>query len=96
MEDFKAMIAEAKNAVAQEHGFTADIVEDSHKYQRMIDDAQLSTAEELKRMREQMEASNKEQDKQNKKAMRVSISALVVGILTLIATILFGALQVLH
>lgn len=60
-------------------------------------------AEDLKQLRQQFEESqrkqeikDREQEKENKKNQFYSASALVVGILTLAATIIFGILQVTH
>ena len=60
-------------------------------------------AEDLKQLRQQFEESqqkqeikDREQSKENKKNQFYSASALVVGILTLAATIIFGILQVTH
>ena len=60
-------------------------------------------AEDVKQLRQQFEESqqkqeikDREQAKENKKNQFYSASALVVGILTLAATIIFGILQVTH
>ena len=60
-------------------------------------------AEDLKQLRQQFEEirqkqeiKDREQAKENKKNQFYSASALVVGILTLAATIIFGILQVTH
>ena len=59
--------------------------------------------QELAQMRRQFEESqskqeikDREQAKENKKNQFYSASALVVGVLTLAATIIFGILQVTH
>jgi hypothetical protein len=58
---------------------------------------------ELAQLRRQFEESqrkqeikDREQEKENKKNQFYSASALVVGVLTLAATIIFGILQVTH
>lgn len=58
---------------------------------------------ELAQLRRQFEESQRkqeikdcEQEKENKKNQFYSASALVVGVLTLAATIIFGILQVTH
>ena len=66
-------------------------------------EVQRQYAEDLKQLRQQFEESqrkqeikDREQEKENKKNQFYSASALVVGILTLAATIIFGILQVTH
>lgn len=61
------------------------------------------TLKELAQLRRQFEESqrkqeikDREQAKENKKNQFYSASALVVGVLTLAATIIFGILQVTH
>lgn len=63
----------------------------------------LEALQELAQLRRQFEESqrkqeikDREQAKENKKNQFYSASALVVGVLTLAATIIFGILQVTH
>lgn len=63
--------------------------------QRKIDDAQLDSAENLRKMLEMMEANQKEQAIESKKTKIISIWGLIISGITLAATILFGILQVI-
>lgn len=63
--------------------------------EKMID-AQLSSAEDVRKMLEMMEASQKEQAIEGKKTKLISIWGLVISGVTLAATIIFGILQVIR
>lgn len=62
--------------------------------QRKIDNAQLDSAENLRKMLEMMEENQKEQAIESKKTKIISIWGLIISGITLAATILFGILQV--
>lgn len=62
--------------------------------QRKIDNAQLDSAENLRKMLEMMEENQKEQAIESKKTKIISIWGLIISSITLAATILFGILQV--
>lgn len=64
--------------------------------QRKIDDAQLDSAENLRKMLKMMEANQKEQAIESKKTKIISIWGLIISGITLAATILFGILQVIR
>lgn len=64
--------------------------------QREIDNAQLDSAENLRKMLEMMEANQKEQAIESKKTKIISIWGLIISGITLAATILFGILQVIR
>lgn len=64
--------------------------------QRKIDNAQLDSAENLRKMLEMMEANQKEQAIESKKTKIISIWGLIISGITLAATILFGILQVIR
>ncbi len=65
-----------------------------HKRQEKIGNAQLDSAENLRKMLEMMEANQKEQAIESKKTKIISIWGLIISGITLAATILFGILQV--
>lgn len=67
-----------------------------HKRQEKIGNAQLDSAEDLRRMLEMMEANQKEQSIESKKTKIISIWGLIISGITLAATILFGILQVIR
>jgi hypothetical protein len=64
--------------------------------QRKIDNAQLDSAENLRKMLEMMEANQKEQAIESKKTKIISIWGLIISGITLAATIMFGMLQVIR
>ena len=64
--------------------------------QRKIDNAQLDSAENLRKMLEMMEANQKEQKIEGKKTKLISIWGLIISGITLAATIMFGMLQVIR
>lgn len=66
------------------------------KRQKKVDDAQLDSAENLRKMLEMMEANQKEQAIESKKTKIISIWGLIISGITLAATILFGILQVIR
>lgn len=67
-----------------------------HKRQEKIGNAQLDSAEDLRRMLEMMEADQKEQKIEGKKTKLISIWGLIISGITLVATIIFGMLQVIR
>lgn len=66
------------------------------KRRREIDSAQLQTAAELKKLREDMERIERKQDESSSESSKIGIATLVVTALGLAATIVFGMLQYLH
>lgn len=66
------------------------------KRRREIDEAQLKSADDVRKMLEIMQKNQEEQARETKKAQSFSRWSLVVGVLTLAATIIFGILQVTH
>ena len=63
---------------------------------REIDNAQLQTATELKKLREDLERIERKQDESSSESSKIGIATLVVTALGLAATIVFGMLQYLH
>lgn len=66
------------------------------KKRREIDNAQLQTATELKKLREDLERIKRKQDESSSESSKIGIATLVVTALGLAATIVFGMLQYLH
>lgn len=66
------------------------------KKRREIDNAQLQTAAELKKLREDLERIERKQDESSSESSKIGIATLVVTALGLAATIVFGMLQYLH
>lgn len=66
------------------------------KKRREIDNAQLQTATELKKLREDLERIERKQDESSSESSKIGIATLVVTALGLAATIVFGMLQYLH
>lgn len=66
------------------------------KKRREIDNAQLQTAAELKKLREDLERIEHKQDESSSESSKIGIATLVVTALGLAATIVFGMLQYLH
>ena len=66
------------------------------KRRREIDSAQLQTAAELKKLREDLERIERKQDESSSESSKIGIATLVVTALGLAATIVFGMLQYLH
>lgn len=66
------------------------------KKRREIDNAQLQTATELKKLREDLEHIERKQDESSSESSKIGIATLVVTALGLAATIVFGMLQYLH
>lgn len=66
------------------------------KRRREIDEAQLKSADDVRKMLEIMQKNQEEQARETKKAQSFSRWSLIVGALTLAATIIFGILQVTH
>lgn len=60
------------------------------------ENAQLQSAEDLRKLLQMMEADQKEQALESKKTKLISICGLIISGVTLAATIIFGLLQVLH
>lgn len=60
------------------------------------ENAQLQSAEDLRKLLQMMEADQKEQALESKKTKLISIWGLIISGVTLAATIIFGLLQVLH
>lgn len=60
------------------------------------ENAQLQSAEDLRKLLQMMEANQKEQAIESKKTKLISIWGLIISGVTLAATIIFGLLQVLH
>ncbi len=66
------------------------------KKRREIDNAQLQTAAELKKLREDLERIERKQDESSSESSKIGIATLVVTALGFAATIVFGMLQYLH
>lgn len=66
------------------------------KRRREIDEAQLKSADDVRKMLEIMQKNQEEQARETKKTQSFSRWSLIVGSLTLAATIIFGILQVTH
>lgn len=77
---------------ANEHRCAQDSIEQRKKFVN----AQLNSADDLRKMLEMMEANQKEQAIEGKKTKLISIWGLVISGVTLAATIIFGILQVIR
>lgn len=82
----------AKEEKRRDEKAAADATE--RKRQKKVDDAQLNSEENLRKMLEMMKANQKEQAIESKKTKMISIWGLIISGITLAATIIFGILQV--
>lgn len=74
----------------------ASSMQDSIRQRDKFMNAQLNSASDLRKMLEMMEADQKEQKIEGKKTKLISIWGLIISGITLVATIIFGMLQVLR
>ena len=72
------------------------VVRERQKRSEELENAQMGSAEDIRKMLEMMEANQKEQAIESKKTKIISIWGLIISGITLAATILFGILQVIR
>lgn len=81
---------------AEQQAHENRMIQDSIESRKRIADAQIGSAGDIRKMLEMMEANQKEQAIESRKAKLISIWGLVISGITLVATIVFGMLQVIH
>lgn len=89
-----SQVSKVMEEQANRHNEMLAAAQAEHKRQEKVDNAQLDSAENIRKMLEMMEANQKEQAIESKKTKNISIWGLIISGITLVATIIFGILQV--
>lgn len=89
-------ISNVMKRLEEEQKRQASSMQDSIRQRDKFMNAQLNSASDLRKMLEMMEANQKEQKIEGKKTKLISIWGLIISGITLVATIIFGMLQVIR